>query len=74
VPILRAQIMDDPRWFALMGFIGCRLDDIGRGISVNSEEFRDKISQEQDDWEEGYLTALKEIVLFIQCLQPVAAA
>jgi hypothetical protein len=74
MPIPRGQIVDDPRWFALMGFIGCRLDDIGRGTRVNTEEFPEKISQERDDWEEGYLTALKEIVLFIQCLQPVAAA
>ena len=72
--IPNGQMVSDQSLVALMEFIGGRLDNISSGISVNEGRLLENGSVERDDWEEGYLSALKDIVVFIQCLHSSAAA
>jgi hypothetical protein len=72
--IPNGQMVGDQSLVALMEFIGARLDNISSGISVNEGRPLESGSVERDDWEEGYLSALKDIIVFVQCLQSSAAA
>lgn len=72
--IPNGQMVGDQSLVALMEFIGGRLDNISSGISVNEGRPLESGSVERDDWEEGYLSALKDIIVFVQCLQSSAAA
>jgi hypothetical protein len=74
MPIPRGQAVNDPRLLALLVFIGSCLDDIATGTSIDAGKLPAIGSEERDEWEEGYLTALNDIVVFIQCLQSSAAA
>jgi hypothetical protein len=72
--IPKCQMVSDQRLVALMVFIGGRLDNISKGMSVNEGSLLESGSEERDDWEEGYLSALKDIIVFVQCLHSSAAA
>lgn len=50
-------------------FIGGRLDEISIGKSIAMDG-----AGHTDDWDEGYLNALSDIVIFIQHLHSRAAA
>ena len=70
--------VDDQRWGELVEFITGRLEEIGSGIEiqgiVKEAGMHLEGSEETDDWQEGYLAAFKDIVVFIQRLHSSAAA
>jgi hypothetical protein len=73
------QMMGDQGLVGLLEFIGSRLEEIGNGkevngIRVDAGSHLETGSEEQDEWDEGYLTALNDIVVFIQGLHSRAAA
>jgi hypothetical protein len=74
MPVPRGQVVNDPRLIALLTFIGSRLDDVANDISFGAVQLPEIGSDERDDWETGYLTALNDIVAFVTCLQSSAAA
>ncbi len=76
--ISKVQMVNDQRLTALVEFICCRIDEVGSGtevsgIIVNASK-PERESEERDYWDDGYLAALKDVVVFIQCLHYSAAA
>jgi hypothetical protein len=73
------QMASDQRLMEIIQFIGCRLEAIGSGVEPQGPgAHRSKSlvpeSDELEDWDEGYLAALNDIVVFIQGLDSSAAA
>jgi hypothetical protein len=73
------QMASDQRLMEIIKFIGCRLEEIGNGMeSQGLGSYAGKSlaieSGELEDWDEGYLAALNDIVVFIQSLDSSAAA
>ena len=77
-------LLVDRRWGELaevIEFITVRLDDIEDAIEMeqsptllNAEKHEEQGSIHGEDWDEGYLTALRDIVDFIQRLHSRSAA
>jgi len=77
-------LLVDRRWgelAAVIEFIAIRLDEIEDAIEMeqspilaNAEKHEEQRLIHGDDWDEGYLTALRDIVDFIQRLHSRNAA
>lgn len=77
-------LLVDRRWGELaevIEFIAIRLDEIEDAIKLeqslilpNAEKHEEQCSIQGEDWDEGYLTALRDIVGFIQRLHSRNAA
>lgn len=77
--IPKVQAPGDQQLLDLMQFICSRLEQVSRGVELQSivkdaAKHREEGFEKTDDWYDGYLAAVKDIVVFIQCLQPSAAA
>jgi hypothetical protein len=73
-------LLVDRQWGELVQvieFISSRLDEIGienNLIQSDSEKYAEQDPIHADDWEDGYLTALNDMVCFIQRLHSKNAA
>jgi hypothetical protein len=73
-------LLVDRRWGELIQvieFISSRLEEIGierNLIQPNTERNPEQGSVHADDWDDGYLTALNDMVCFIQGLHSRSAA
>jgi len=77
--ITGVQMASDQVFVGLIEFIGNRLQEISTGMETdhNNVDVRltlESESYERDQWDEGYLAALNDIVVFIQGLDSRAAA
>jgi hypothetical protein len=79
MPIPRVLLVDR-QWGELVQvieFISSRLDEIGvehNLIQPDSEKYAEQDPVHGDDWDQGYLTALNDMVCFIQRLHSKSAA
>src|ERR1700681_4576567 len=77
--ISEIQIPSDQRLIKIINFIGCRLDEIGsavesKGLGVYLSGSLSIEPDNLEDWDEGYLAALNDLVVFIQGMDSSAAA
>jgi hypothetical protein len=73
------QMASDQRLMEIIKFIGCRLEAIGsgmesQGLGAHAGKSLAIESDDLEDWDEGYLAALNDLVVFIQSLDSSAAA
>ena len=77
--ITGVQIASDQAFVGLIEFIGHRLEEIGSGMEMDDNNVEASLHlesefYERDRWDEGYLAALNDIVVFIQGQHSRAAA